>query len=171
MYLLGVDAGTTHCKAGLFTAEGHAMRVASRPTITRRAADGRSFFDPDELWATVAAVIGEAVAAVENPAQIAAAGLTSMAESGLLVDRASGLPRSEVLPWFDLASSPQAAVLEREIASRERFQRTGLRPSFKFGLSKLLWLREHAPDAHRDAVWLSVSDYIAFRLTGRMATD
>ncbi len=170
MYLLGVDVGTTHCKAGLFAADGVTIRLASRPTATRQTASGRSFYDPDELWATVAAAIGEATGVVD-PARIAVAGLTSMAESGLLVDRATGVPRSEIIPWFDLASTPQAARIAREAASLERFQRTGLRPSFKFGLAKLLWLRDRDPEAHRGAIWLSVADYIAYRLTGNMATD
>jgi xylulokinase len=131
---------------------------------------GRSYYEPDELWETVAGAIAEAAIMVD-PIEIAVVGLTSMAESGLLVDRGSGMPRSEIIPWFDLGSSRHAADIAREATPFERFQRTGLRPSFKFGLAKLLWLREHDPEAHHGAVWLSVADYIAFRLTGQMATD
>lgn len=167
---MGVDIGTTHCKAGLFGDGGDVLKIAGRATPTRHDVAGPAFYDPDELWATVAAAIGEVAAAVD-PAQIAVVGLASMAESGLLLDRATGVPRSHIVPWFDPASTLQAATIAREAEPFERFQRTGLRSSFKYGLAKLLSIRQQHPTVHHDAVWLSVADYIAYRLTGQMATD
>ena len=170
MYLIGVDIGTTHCKTGLFGAGGAVIKIASSATPSRRDVAGHAFYDPDELWATGAAAIGEVSTAVD-PALIAVVGLSSMAESGLLLDRATGVPRSHIVPWFDPASTPQAATIARESEPFERFHRTGLRSSFKYGLAKLLWIREQHPTAHHGSVWLSVADYIAYRLTGQMATD
>ena len=60
MALLGVDVGTTHCKAGLFTEEGTEIRIASRPMPVQRAAAGYAYYQPDEVWQTVIAVMGEA---------------------------------------------------------------------------------------------------------------
>lgn len=123
--LLGVDIGTTHCKASVFRDDGTVVAHASRATITRQTADGRFFYDPNEFWNTVAATIAEATDPVE-PSTIAAVGLTSMAETGLLVHRTTGAPQSEMLPWFDRAAHEQAARLAAESASPQRFQHIGL---------------------------------------------
>ncbi|CAA9243995.1 MAG: hypothetical protein AVDCRST_MAG93-1451, partial [uncultured Chloroflexia bacterium] len=96
-FLLGVDIGTTHCKAGVFGVDGTVVKIASRTMITRQAAGGRVYYDPEEFWTTIAATIADAVS-LRDATRIAAVGLTSMAETGLLLDRVSGSPRSELLP-------------------------------------------------------------------------
>ncbi len=112
-----------------------------------------------------------AVVAEADPAEVAAAGVAGMAEAGLLVDRATGHPRSHVVPWFDPRSREQGEALARAGDPYERFLHTGLRPGYKHGLAKVLWLRAWDPAIVRGAVWLSVADYIVLRLSGRMATD
>ncbi|HLE52912.1 MAG TPA: FGGY family carbohydrate kinase [Anaerolineales bacterium] len=169
--LLGIDVGTTHCKAGLFRLDGDPISVSSRPTPLRRSPEGNAFYDPQELWATVAAAIREVVAGCGRAGTISAIGIASMAETGLLVDRKSGAPRSPLIPWFDPAATPQAELLKREGDHGERFLRSGIRPNFKCSLAKVLWLREQDKGVIREATWLSTADYIAYCLTGVMATD
>jgi sugar (pentulose or hexulose) kinase len=65
----------------------------------------------------------------------------------------------------------QADEVAAEVGAPELFRRTGLRPSYKYGLTKLLWLREHRPDDLDGSIWLSVGDWIVYRLTGAMTTD
>ena len=57
MTLIGIDVGTTHCKAGVFDLEGRTIKIASRPTITSRAPEGFAYDDPETLWKTVTDVI------------------------------------------------------------------------------------------------------------------
>jgi xylulokinase len=167
MALLGIDIGTTHCKAGLFREDGEPVRIASRPTVTHRSGERYSYYDPGQMWHTVAAVIREAA----GGERVAAVGVASMAESGLLVDRTTGEPKSPFLPWFETCASAHAERIREADDPRARFAKTGLRASFKQGLAKLLWLRERDAGAFRGAVWLSAADYIVYRLTGAMATD
>ncbi|MBO9609150.1 MAG: carbohydrate kinase [Paenibacillaceae bacterium] len=172
MLLLGIDIGTTNSKAGLFTENGQARAIASRPTVTHKNENGVSYYDPEQMWRTIADAIREATAKVDPAERIAAIGIASMAESGLLVDRASGKPQSLFMPWFDTCSKPQAQRIAAESDPFERFRASGLHGSFKLGLAKLLWIREHQPEAlEGDPVWLSASGYIAYRLTGEMAFD
>lgn len=169
MALLGIDIGTTHCKAGLFAPDGAALHIATRPTVTRHTPDGQAYFDPEELWATAAEVIREVLAGASGP--VAAVGIASMAESGLLLDRASGRPRSAMLPWFDTAAQSQAEALLQRRAAQAIYTTTGLRVTYKCSLAKLLWLRDSDPAIADGAVWLGAADYIVFRLTGAFGTD
>lgn len=169
MRLLGVDFGTTHCKAGIFDERGEAVALSSRPTPTRHTAEGFAYYDPDELWAAVAAVMREAVAASGAPVE--AIGVASMGEAGLLIEPDTGRARSHVLPWYDRRADAQAERIGRQQPLPLLFRRTGLHPNFKQGLSKLLWLRDQDPGVTEGAVWLSVGDYVVYRLTGQMVTD
>jgi sugar (pentulose or hexulose) kinase len=168
--LLGLDIGTTHCKAGLFEPDGRLIAAASRWMVVKRDPDGSQWFDPEQVWqqSTAAArqVLGQAGAR-----WVGAVGVASMAESGLLVDPASGRPYSALLPWFDPSATPQAEQLRAAGDPLERFLKTGLRPNFKSSLAKILWLREKEGALPEGALWLSAADYIAYRLTGCLATD
>ncbi len=168
--LLGVDIGTTHCKAGTFDLAGAEIRIASRATPTGRTAEGHPYHDPEALWGAVIAVIQEVLPAAPER-RVEVVGVAGMAEAGLLVDAADGAPLTEIIPWFDPRSTKQMETIGRESDPWSLFRRSGLRPSFKYGLSKILWLRQHSPAITSGAVWLSVPDYIVYKLTGRMATD
>jgi sugar (pentulose or hexulose) kinase len=168
MTILAIDIGTTHCKAGLFALDGTALKIAKHPMVTHKAPSGETYFDPETLWASVASVIRKAVASAHH---IAAIGIASMAETGLLVDRRTGAARSFFIPWFDTAAQPQADLIRRQSDPLERYLRTGLRASFKCSLAKVLWLQARDDSLLDGAIWLSAADYIAYRLTGKFGTD
>jgi len=168
MKLLACDIGTSHCKAGLFAMDGTACRIASCAAPAHYAVDGCATLDPEQLWQTAAAVLAEA-AATDEP--IAALGIASMAETGLLVDRRTGRPRSDLIPWFDPAAAPQGERIGRQEDPFVIFQHSGLRASYKCGLAKILWLRQREPQITENAVWLSTADFVAQKLTGQLATD
>lgn len=172
MHLLGIDVGTTNCKAGLFAGDGTEVAIASRPTPYRRWADGYVTYDPEELWQSVLDALREVLHGSQDMGpSVRAIGIASMAETGLLLDTQTGKPRTQFIPWFDNRAQGYVDASQGEMGSLERFQRTGLPPSFKYGLPKLLWLRQQEEDITRGARWLSAADYIAYRLSGVCSTD
>jgi len=168
MTILAIDIGTTHCKAGLFAMDGTALKIATRPMLTQRGSSGEAYFDPEALWKTASTVIREVTA---SPDLIAAIGIASMAETGLLLDRRTGRARSFFVPWFDTAAQPEADLIRRQSDPLERYLKTGLRASFKCSLAKVLWLRARDESLLDGAIWLSAADYMAYRLTGKFGTD
>ena len=168
MTILAIDIGTTNCKAGLFALDGTALKIATRPMVTQRAPSGEVYFDPEALWGTVSAVVRKVADAT---GAIAAIGIASMAETGLLLDRRTGAARSFFVPWFDTAAQPQADLIRHQSDALERYLKTGLRASFKCSLAKVLWLRARDESLLDGAIWLSAADYIAYRLTGKYGTD
>src|SRR5690606_4252800 len=69
------------------------------------------------------------------------------------------------------AAAPQAERLRGADDPRRRFAQTGIFPGYKNSLAKILRLREQQPGITQGACWLSVADYIAYRLTGVPGTD
>ncbi len=169
--LLGLDVGTTSVKAVVYHIDGTAVGTSSLPTPTHVPRPGWAFYRPDELWQTVVAAIRGALADVPNPEEIAAVAVASVGESGVLVD-AAGAATIDSIAWFDTRTRPQATWLADRIGKDELFARSGVSLQPIFSLNKLLWHREHEPDAWARSVrWLMLADYIAFRLCGEAATD
>ncbi len=169
MALMGLDIGTTRCKAAVFDLDGVTLGIALRPTPVKRDPAGHAFHPVTDLWEAISDAIQEAVTSAGGES-IQAIGVGSMAEAGLLVDPCSGESRTDFLPWFDTRATEEAEELEREEGAFALFKATGLHVSYKFGLPKILWVRRQDPMLLRGTAWLSVADYIVYRLTGKMAT-
>jgi sugar (pentulose or hexulose) kinase len=167
--LLAIDVGTTHSKVGLFGLDGACLQIASQPTPVS-SSGAYSFIPPHDLWSGIAHAIAD-LHCTSGSLAVAGIGIASTAESGLLVDRSDGLPRSVIFPWFDTSASEQVEVIQSRGGARERFLAGGVYPSFKCSLAKILWIKQHLELNLQDAIWLSVADAIAYRLTGCFRTD
>ncbi|SFJ51450.1 xylulokinase [Halobacillus dabanensis] len=169
MSLLGIDIGTTHIKTGIFHFDGSLVHLSIHPTKSHIDEKGNTYYDPEELWQTVMDAIEKVAKEMEE--DIVSIGVTSMAESGLLVNRHTGECVSDMIPWFDRRTEEVSDWIGREIDSFEQFKKTGLHNSYKHGLAKILWLKQNGAEIHPDLVWLSASDYIVYKLTGEIGTD
>jgi xylulokinase len=171
--LIGVDIGSTNIKAALVGPGSGVLHVARRATETHAVRGGGAYHKPAELLGAVESAIVECVAAAAH-AHLAAPsgiGITSMAESGVPVDRRD-LPIGDIIAWHDSRSERQAAWLERQIGAQALFARTGLRPEPKYSLPKLLWIREQrAADFTRLRHWAGVAELVGLSLTGKLATN
>ncbi|MBU9711657.1 FGGY-family carbohydrate kinase [Evansella tamaricis] len=168
--IIALDIGTTNLKAGLYHIDG--TQVESFVVPMHQEVDDYqiSFFSASKLWENVAQLIRDL--AEKSPSGVSAISIASMAESGLMLNEESGRPITEILPWFETASLKQAKLIENEIDMEEQFFRTGLHVSYKFGLSKLLWLKEKEPSLFEQKVkWMSVSSYIAYCLTNSIVEE
>ncbi len=169
--LLGIDIGTTHCKSALFTVDGQQVAISSIPSPVRYDADDYPYYDPDSLWQTVRKTIQQ-VTSDHSLADIRAVGVASMAETGLLLDRRTGEPKTNCFPWFSKQAETLVSIVEQHAGNLvERFAITGIRPNYKCAITKLLWLQQENEGILDNAVWLSASDYIVFRLTHVCVTD
>ncbi|KQX46640.1 FGGY-family carbohydrate kinase [Paenibacillus sp. Root444D2] len=167
---LALDIGTTNIKAGVADENGKLLATAIRANRKQQHAQGYAYYDPQHLWNTVVDLINEVVKGA-RVTSIRSVGITSMAESGLLVDRQTGAARTMIIPWFETCALPYEARIKSEIDAYEQFCQSGLHPSFKQGLSKLLWIQETQPEALEGTVWLSVSSFVAYLLTGRFMEE
>lgn len=167
-YLIGLDIGTTNTKALLYDPEqGRVIDQAALPTPTDHPAPGWSQHDPEQLWQTAAACLRRAAAG--RP--VAALAVSSLAEAGLPLD-GRGRPLYPIIAWYDRRTEAQAAWWERQFSHAQLHAITGQRVSTSFGVNKWMWIRENEPElARRMAHWLSVPDYILWRLSGEQATD
>ena len=109
--LLGIDVGTTYCKAVVLDAEGEELAQARVRTPWTRVPTGAEI-DPDALAATALSAAAQAVASA--PAgTVAAVGVAGMGETGVLLDR-SGRPVGPAIAWHDARGEREGAARRRE---------------------------------------------------------
>lgn len=172
MYLAGIDVGTTNTKTIIFDiATGQICAAGSCRTITRHPKVEWSEFDAEDLWRTVVQSIQAAVQQCQQPERIRAISVASMGESAFPLD-ANGDILHPALAWHDQRGAAEAKWWEDTFGSERVFTITGQTPYPMFGVNKLLWLRHHAPDVfERIHRWLSIEDFVLWKLSGIMATD
>ncbi|GAB2566630.1 FGGY-family carbohydrate kinase [Gracilibacillus alcaliphilus] len=169
MSLLGIDIGTTNLKAGLFNQAGRLIDVKTTPHQVHYDEHSFPYYDPEALIESVMGLIEELQNHNSHPVE--AIGITSMAESGLLVNQRTGKFISPILPWFDRRTDQVASQLSEKIDELERFKKTGIKHTYKHGIAKIVWLKEAGYQVGQDVKWLSAADLLAFHLTKEVATD
>lgn len=168
--LVGIDMGSTNVKAVIYEPSGRAVAQASVPAVTHVPQPTWAVYRPDELWALAVRVLREATAHVDA-ARIVGVAVASVGESGIPIER-DGNATYDAIAWFDRRTIGQADWLARTIGEDALFAVSGLSLQAIFSLCKILWIKEHQPEAFARTVrWLHVADYIAFKLSGEMATD
>jgi xylulokinase len=169
--LLGLDVGTTAIKALLFDpAQGCTAAIAQVPTIVKYPGEGRSEFDPGQLWSGVSAAVRQVLTGREA-AEVAGVAVASMGEVGVPLDGV-GEACYPAITWFDRRTEEFLPWWEQEIGVERTYQITGQVLHHMYGALKLQWLRRHEPEVWaRVRRWLSVEDYITWRLAGVAATD
>jgi sugar (pentulose or hexulose) kinase len=159
--LLGIDVGTSACKAAVVDLDGVERSHGQVATPWETVPTGAQV-DPDALFEAAATAANEAIAGASD-GRIAAIGVTSMAESGVLLD-ASGGALHPVVAWYDARGAGEARLLARELP--EFVERTGLPPTSLCTLAKLRHLGTRGA-----ARWLNVAEWVVHRLGGAQVAE
>ncbi len=169
--LVGVDAGTTNTKAVVFDAVGRVVASASEPTPIDYPRPAWAEYDGEVLWRTAAAAIRAALGQLADRDRVAGVCFASMGETAVPIDR-GGEATGPAIAWFDKRATAELETLVAAVGQDRLFAVSGLAPEPIYGLSKLLWHRQHRPEAFaRTVKWLNTADYLAWRTCGEMATD
>ena len=169
--LVGVDFGTTHIRALVVSTDGTVVASGGAPTPIDHPRPGWAQHDPDALWLATVTALREATAKVDDPNRIAGLAVASVGEAGFPLD-AAGHPTHPAIAWFDTRPEKECAHLIETLGADRLAELTGIEPTPMFSLCKLLWLKDHVPEAYgRTKRWLNMADYLAWRLSGVAAAD
>src|SRR5215218_6673046 len=162
--LLGIDVGTSACKAALVDSGGAERAHGQAPTPWRQTATGAEV-DCEALFESAVAAARAALAGAPE-GRVRAIGVTSMAEAGALLD-AGGSPLAPAIAWHDARGADEARALADELGAEHFTESTGLPATPLCSLVKLRWLAEHRPATRSAARWLNVAEWVVRRLGGR----
>lgn len=159
---LGIDAGTTSCKAAVFDEAGRMLSFARQPYAVRSPQPGWAEVDPEVLWQAVVRATREAVC--EAPAPPRALSVSSQGE-GMVPMGPNGLPVGPIIVSYDGRADGETRWLEERFGRRYFFDQGGQILSNVSTAAKILWVRRH-PEAFAAAPvsFPCVGDYVAARL-------
>lgn len=169
MALIGLDIGTTGCKAIVFREDGVILGRASReyPVLTPRPDWAEQ--DAERVWRLALEALRSAIAAARAAAPDdppAALALSVQGEAVMPVN-AHGRPLRAAILGMDARTVPQNAWLAERFGAEDLYARTGMPLHTVNTLPKLLWLRSHEPELWRAAErFLLYEDYILGHLSG-----
>ena len=166
--LLGLDVGTTSCKAAVFTAEGDELGHGRAATPWRRVPTGAEAAPRALLAAAVEAAGAALDGAPDGP--VAAVGVASMGEAGVLLDR-EGAPIGPLIAWYDARGDEEAEELAAELGADRFAERTGLPVRPMYSAVKHRWLTRHEPATARAVRRLNVAEWIVRGLGGDEQTE
>lgn len=168
--IISHDLGTTGNKATLVDESGRVVAAVTVGYDTDFAQGGKAEQDPSEWWRALCEATRQLLAA-QPDARIAGVSFSGQMMGAVLLD-GSGSPVRPAIIWADTRSTVQAAQLVERVGMERGYAITGHRLNATYSLSKVMWVRDNDPDAFARARHvMCAKDYIAYRLTGVMATD
>ena len=162
MGLLGLDVGTTGCKAIVFSTEGEPLSSAYREYQELYPKPGWAEIDPDQIWESIKQVIQEAASGSNSPVQ--ALSTSVLGEAFHPVDK-EGRPLRMTITSVDGRAQAQTDQIGSKLSELEVFQMTGMALHRSYALPKIMWIRDHEPEVFRNTwKFLHYGDYLAAKL-------
>ncbi len=171
-YVLCLDCGATNVRAMVVDELGNIVAKASQPNATDAGSENPEFhiWNAGRILDQLCGNAREALKSVDA-AQVKAVTITTFGVDGALVD-VQGELLYPVISW----KCPRTAAVMKDIAKylpQARLNELSGVGEFAFNtIYKLIWLKENRPELlERAHAWLFISNILAHRLTGVMATD
>ncbi|MCC5943067.1 MAG: hypothetical protein JJU37_16095 [Balneolaceae bacterium] len=155
MNFLGIDIGTSGCKAGIFDADGNQIALAKRSYDVIFSEGGGAELNSDEVIKKCFEAIKECTEQVA-PGSVKALSISSQGEAFTAVGP-DNETLSNAMVSSDSRSAPYISGLVDAIGDEKLYNITGHTAYPIFTVFKLLWLKENRPQ-----VWKKARHFLCF---------
>jgi Sugar (pentulose and hexulose) kinases len=171
MAILGLDVGTSGCKATIVDLNGQVINQASREYALLSSVPGWREIDPDTVWQAVQEAIKEATKPFTPVAPVRAIGISSFGETLVAIDE-QGRTLGPSMLYTDTRGQWETEQLIHDLGQEKILSITGTTAQSMYSLSKLMWIKKNKPELYAKTwKWLAFSDFILFRLGAGPYTD
>lgn len=167
MALIGLDIGTTGCKAHVFSDELKLTASASCEYAVDIPHPQWAEQDAEKVWALAKECLREGVGKAGVADSVRAIGVSVQGEAVAPVDKQGNALRPMIL-GMDTRTDEQNEWLRENFGAEELFSLTGMPVHSINTLPKLLWLKENEPEIWKVAdKFLLYEDFIINKFTGK----
>lgn len=170
--VMGVDIGTTGCRAVIYRQDGSMLAGQSTeyPLYTPQAAWAEQ--NPHEIYdAFVHVVRGSMERSGLKPDELAGICFSSVMHSIIPVNK-EGVPVHNMLIWADSRSQAYAEEVKSHYDFQSIYQRTGCPNHPMYLLYKIMWFKRERPELFSQiAKFIGIKEYICYRLLGKYVID
>lgn len=178
-YLMALDQGTTSSRCIIFNKKGEIVSLAQKEFTQYFPQSGWVEHDANEIWASQAGVMTEAMAKCSIEAEeIAAIGITNQRETTIVWDKKTGEPIYHAIVWQCRRTADYVEQLKEEGFDKVIKEKTGLIVDPYFSATKIKWILDHVEGAREKAdqgqlLFGTVDTWLIYKMTkGRVfATD
>ncbi len=170
MSLLGIDVGTTGCKAAVYSEGGELLASAYEEYDVEHPEAGYAELNAERVWEVVKNQI-RLVASQTDSHLIQALAVSSMGEAMVPVTCERRILGPSLLN-FDRRGEEYLDGLRHKVSAESLFQINGNSLGNQYSLTKLMWLKEYQPALYDKAdFFLHWSGFVAFMLGAEPAVD
>lgn len=170
--IIGVDIGTTGCRAVIYHQNGSVLANQSTEYPLYTPYSGWAEQEPEEIYQAVLKVITEAVKQVNvNETKVAGMCFSSVLHSIIPVD-IDGNSLYRMLTWADTRSQKYTEKLKTDYDIKALYAKTGCPMHPMYPLSKIFWFKYEQPNIFKRTVkFISIKEYIFYRFFGKYIVD
>ncbi len=170
MSLLGIDVGTTGCKAAVFSLQGEVLASSYAEYESRYPQPGRAELDAPVIWGVLKDAIRNVVTRSGNDA-VQALAVSSLGEAVVPVTEDRRILSPSILN-FDERGAEYLPALAARLDEQRLYQINGNTLGNHYSLTKLMWIKDHQPDLYdRTYKFFHWSAFVAYMLGGDPALD
>jgi len=163
MNFLGIDIGTSRCKATIFNENGLQLVQAYRLYDVLFTPDGGAELNSDAVISKCFEVIRECTSRVK-PRSVTGLGISCQGEAFTAVD-GHGKTLSNAMVSMDMRAENYSKTWPGQFGTDRLYKITGQTVHPMYTLFKLLWLKDHMPEVWSNAVkFLCFEDLLQYRL-------
>ncbi|MDV3426801.1 MAG: xylulose kinase [Bacillota bacterium] len=170
-YVLGIDAGTSSIRVGIFDLEGTPIAFSNESYPLYTPHSGWAEQNPEDWWNSLCVASRRAIK--ENnidPNRIIGMSLDTTCCTVLLVDK-DIKPIRPAIMWMDVRASNQAKRIAETKDDALKYNGFG-NVSAEWMPCKALWLKENEPENYNKAAHvIECLDWMTYRLTGRLTAS
>lgn len=162
MLLMGVDMGTSGCKAVIFDEEWNVAAQAYREYQLHFPGDGYLELDPETVWNGICEVVAEANGICGEP--VDALAVSAIGDVIIPLGKDGKALRNSIVD-FDVRGKREIDAFVEEFGGAKKFfEITGMPPLYLGSLAKMLWIKEHEKDVFANvARWATYEDFLVER--------
>ncbi len=170
MSLLGLDIGTSGCKATIIDYEGNVKGQAYHEYSLLAPNAGWEELDPGLVWKSVKKVIKNSLAQYKGD-EIKAISISSFGEATVPIDGNGNVLYNSII-YIDVRGQEEAGYLKYRLGYEKILGITGASVHPMYSICKIMWLKKHRPEVyHRTWKFLLFADFILFKLGAKPHTD
>lgn len=170
MSLLGIDVGTTGCKAAVFSEAGRLIATAYEEYDIQRSQPGWAELDSQRVWEQVKRTIRKAVSEAKSD-PVRALAVSSLGEAAVPVTRDLQVLGPSILN-FDVRGAEYVESLHNALDDERLYRINGNTFGNHYGLTKLKWIKEHQPELYQRAdLFLLWESFVTFMLGAEPVVD
>lgn len=166
MALMGLDVGSSGCKAMVFDVSGKQLAYSY---IEYPPFENIYETNGNVIWENVTKVIKDCTSKVKE--KITALSISSFGESFVPIDKSGNVLMNTML-YTDTRGSEQCEKLIKNIGKDKIMGISGVNPHPMYSLSKMIYIKENYPEVYEKTdKFLLIGSFIAYMFTGETVID